>query len=367
LGESTDLAFQSDRAAVFDSLREKTELIRYLDPQKHPTLGEPGYADFLRDTMQSVFYRRRAQLSETLGERTLLAWRITRELARHTGLLSGGETLASALQSSYECVDPWSIPKGIPDPAPGSPWAKEITSSGSPQIIGMLKQFESKVPMQDWVSLFGVDNPPPPPPDDATDGQPRGRVPGIPLLPPQRGNDSPLWKMWHRAVCMVSDLLGLHTGTHIHPGLSEAALPQLLEQTRTAWPSRGQIMAFEQIVVNEAIDLILEKSSRGVTKELHKAYGLLPHEQKAVVEMARVEAMEQTDFDVNEARGLMVLRLEDYIHRSRENLDSRAELWGLKQLAIIQGLSRSEAGDLVSDFTSVVRSVSQRQTPRLSP
>lgn len=57
----------------------------------------------------------------------------------------------------------------------------------------------------------------------------------------------------------------------------------------------------------------------------------------------------------------MLLRLDDFCRRAREGLDLRAELSGLKAISVIQGLARTEGGDIVSDFVNVVRSFTKEQ------
>jgi hypothetical protein len=338
-----DLAFDQDRSAKFSRLAEGQKLARYVDPPPTPKPGDPEYPAFARNVIESAFLKDDLALSDTIGERTVLAWRITRELCRHLNLVSGGESLTTALIPTVSNLDPWSFPSLPPTYHPTSPHAKEILKCGVPEILGDLETFQEQIPdKQRWLTLGS---------DDV-------RGPGISPLPPQTLRTAPVFQFWLSQVQKISYFLNLTAGSTEAPDLAQVALPQLLLDTHNAWPSRTQIVAFEEILVNQAIEELANGSQWKAMRSLQTRFGLLPHERKSVIEMARATLLDLTVYDVEEARALMIVRLENFVDRSAKAFDLRAELAGMKQLALVQGLSRTEAGDLVSDFTEVVRSVS---------
>lgn len=355
---STDYAFREDQAAVFPRLGPRPAVQRFIETPPAPQIGEDGYNEFVRQSMEAAFYRSRVSIEDTLGERIVLAWRITRELARHMFAVAEGETLAEALQPSYANFDPWSIPSPFDEPMPGSPTTRSIVTSGSPKLVNQILSIRERVPEQHWIKIGTK--------EDGSDS----RVPGLPILPPDRDRDDPLMREWLSAVDQIASNLGLHAGSIEYPHMAQDALPQLLMETLNAWPTRAQIVTFEEILISEALDAItglsrnlmgqtlITTSQRAVQVRMSHRYGLLPHESKSLLGMVRYAAMEMTNYDVDEARGLMILRLENFADRSRTALDLRAELSALKQLAIVQGLARTESGDLNSDFTDIVRATS---------
>jgi len=345
LAKNTDLAFEEDRAARFDSLEPPPDPGILKGSHHSPEPGEPGYARLAEDIIASAFRSKFVRVEDTIGERSLLAWRLTRELARHMGILKGGESLTEALKPSIENLDPWTIPRPPSDehPSPGSEFVKEIVSNGAPAVISDLAAFREKVPQEDWVVHEGTP------------------YPGVPILPPlSHSRESGLFALWTKCVDRLASSMALSSGTTEQPDLAEHALPQLLLKTHEAWPSRSQIVSMEEIVTLETVGLMAEKSQWTVMRILGQKFGLMRHEQKAVVEMARLATLSMSNYDVEEARGMMVLRLERYIERCQESMDLRAELAAMKQLAIVQGLARSESGDLLGDFTKVVTNVAAR-------
>lgn len=347
--KAIDRTFNKDRAARFPTLAAKPRIRQFIEQKPAPSPGEVGYEAFAREVLATAFYRDRVTIEDTIGERMLLAWRMTRDLARHMNLVASGESLTDALRPNLGNLDPWKLPSGVPDPLPDSDFSKEIVATGSPAVVARIMDFENRVPIEDRVCM------------DPDADEPAYAI-GLPVLPPDRDDDSPLWKMWMYCVERIASNLGLSAGTPAVPDLAEHALPQLMTETRQAWPSRMELVTFEEILISETVDVLIDGSQRTAMQHLRHRYGLLPHEQRGLVEMARVACMEEANYDVDEARGVMVMRLERFIERSRQSYDLRAELGALKQMALVQGLARSEANDLVSDFTNVVRSVSASAT-----
>ena len=71
--------------------------------------------------------------------------------------------------------------------------------------------------------------------------------------------------------------------------------------------------------------------------------------------MAGELARERVSVDADMQRGLMVLRLENYVQRAKTAMHLGAELAGLKQLTLVLGLNKSEPEDSFDIFKSIVR------------
>ena len=54
----------------------------------------------------------------------------------------------------------------------------------------------------------------------------------------------------------------------------------------------------------------------------------------------------------------MILRLEDYVHRAKEGLNLDAEFKGLKEMALIMGLTAEQGDNNMGDFVEVMRRIS---------
>lgn len=347
-GEDIDLCFNEDRSAKFESLTPPTELVRYTHQPHAPDIDDPEYPSFARGVIESAFYRGSLRIEDTVSERTLLAWRITREMCRHLGLLAGGESLSTALLPTPANLDPWTHPTLPPHYHPEREHSKAILECGVPEVLGDLEAFEQDIPdKSEWLKM-GADS----------------RAPGIGPLPPNLPGTSPVFKFWLKQADRIARFLCLSQGSPIQQDLAEVALPQLLTETHRAWPTRGQIVAFEEIVVNHTIEMLSSQSQWSVMREINARFGLMRHEQKMLLETARATLLGITMYDVDEARALMIVRLENFMERSKQAMDLRAELAGMKQMAQIQGLTRTETGDLISDFTNIVHSVSTTQDNR---
>jgi len=352
IAKATDSAFEADRVASFNDSAGVSEVQRYVfHSPSFDGINDPRHAEFAGMVFQSVFADREVSLDDTFGERLLLAWRIIRELGRHLDLFEPGNMLTEALQPDHYNVDPWTIPYGLPDPAPGTSNAKQITSNGCPRLIGKIQQaFTHRELANRRHHVYAGDD---------INGEPT-RIEGLPLLPPRREPGDPLLDLYKESIAEIASHLGLRDGTPENPEMARHALPQILEDPVLAVPPRTQIAMFEELLVDEALEFVVDKSPRQLKAEFFRRFGLLPHETRGVLGMARWAAMRDFECDLEESRAMMVMRLDRVAERAQETYDIRAELGALKQVSIIQGLANVESGDLNSDFAEVVKSVASK-------
>jgi len=147
------------------------------------------------------------------------------------------------------------------------------------------------------------------------------------------------------------------------------ALPYLLQSPFNIenWPGADLLIEYESILIDDTLAMLIDDGARGTANAFKDKYGLLDHEARGLIKLARIEARNRMEAELDEDRAVLAIRLEDLIHRSREALDHRVELGAIKQLAIVIGVTRSEPSDAMSDFANVIRKVANEARPTLLP
>jgi len=140
----------------------------------------------------------------------------------------------------------------------------------------------------------------------------------------------------------VSRRLGIDQTKEGRYGLVPLLDPTL---TRAAWPSPREIMAYESIMVDGAVQTLIAEGHFGALRKLREQ-GLSQDEATTMILLAR-RAMRSmrggTDSDGDKAT--MIARLEDLASRCRTSLDLRAELMVYKTLAVVQGITKTQGTD----------------------
>lgn len=276
-------------------------------------------------------------LAETLPFRVRVAWRIVREIARLKNLISIDELLIDTQVEG----DPWATPVRGPRPASRA-WARRLDAT-------LLRALEISV-------KGGL------------------KHEGVPLLPPS------VPQHWRSADGLVRDdydpgrdadlrdfisAAGLIAGQYCMADFEtergaegELGLEGMLDvdTARMCWPSRAQIMAFEEVVVGEARQFL---ATQGLTKSrehLVAAHGLCPREVDSIIKVAASTAVELTDFSPEEQRALMILRIDDYITRAKDELNLTGEHRGHKLMILVQGLAKLEQANPFAEFANAVES-----------
>ena len=179
---------------------------------------------------------------------------------------------------------------------------------------------------------------------------------GLPLLPPR--GDAPALGRWCTAASIVAADLGVERSRE---GL--LGLQGLLDHHQCArCDVRSQeILAFEEMLLIECLDLLLDKGERAAIKHFREQFGFSHKEATGLLRVVKTQALERSAASIEEKRALMEMRYENMLGRYKETMDMDGELKASKELAKIQGLTRTEPENQAAEFFSVVRAVSARQ------
>lgn len=243
----------------------------------------------------------------------LALWRWSRAAAQAVGRLSDDETLDAALGDAE------------PDP-----WHRRLVPRPTPSQRALLRQGGTS-------ALY-----------EATSGD------GIPLMPPRDGRAA----AWCAAFEAVADDLGLARGRRGPDCVRLLADPELAPLVPVG---RRAVERLEDLLVDQAQRVLFRHGERGVMDHFRERYGLGRRECLGLIRLARADAMQYGRSSVEDDRALMVAQLKDYVDRSRDAMNLDGEMKGLRELARVQGLTRTEPEDKMSEFLGVVRRVSGRQ------
>lgn len=243
----------------------------------------------------------------------LTLWRWCRAAAQAVGRLSDDETLDDAL--------------GDADP---DAWTERLVPRPTPTQRALLRQGGTS-------AMY-----------EATAGE------GLPLLPPRDGRAA----RWCDAFQHVADDLGLRRGRRGPDCLRLLGDPDLAPQIPVG---RRAVERLEDLLVDQAQRVLFRHGERGVADHFGEAYGLGRRECLGLIRLARADALRFGRSSVEDDRALMVAQLKDFVDRSRDAMNLDGEMKGLRELARVQGLTRTEPEDKMSEFLGVVRRVSGRQ------
>ena len=247
-------------------------------------------------------------------------WRFARALAQAAGRCAEDETLEDALADAHP--DPWRQ-RLLARPTPVQ---RALVRSGSAGYV--------------YEALSGD---------------------GIPLLPPRDGRI----RAWCELFQHVSDGLQLRRaprGPDCLNVLTSTDLAPLVEVQTTA------IERVEELMVDQAQRVLVRHGERGVADHFRQTYGLSRREALGLVSLARADALKYGRSSVEDDRALMVAILKDYLDRSRESMNMGDEIRAIRELARVQGLTRTEPENVAAEFLGVVRRVSgRREALELAP
>lgn len=319
-------------------------------------------------TIHKSFAEQQKTLNEMLPFRIRVGWRFVREFGRLKGLFLHDEPLMEALAPRPSCSDPWVIP--VLYESPDSPQA----IFGGSQVQEILATVEAAQGLPDDL-LYRRFN---------FETSTWDRHPGLAMLPPpvpmRWWNDQCetlddykvegdlLLQEYVRAVSLVTERLYVEQGSTADMDQGRYGLVGLLEPEliRMAFPTRLQIVTWEELLTEQTLALVVEKGHYRTRQSLRHLYGLHDREIALLLKLALKLAQSIATTDTEESRAVMVMRLEEYIRRSKESLDVRAELSGLKQLSLVQGLGDDQTKSIWAGMVDAVRSVSdERHSGRL--
>lgn len=296
-------------------------------------------ARLIKDTFASAYAMDAATIEELTPQRLKVAWRVLRHMAMARGLIADDESFETTLgKERDELLDFWTAPHG--------------TKQGQPYPH----------------CGYGLRN-------LLLD------LPGMSLLPPQvedryidkEGKVTPNYdpdldmalKEYLLVFTRAAMDLNIDAGSPKFPEYGLMGLQPLssAKTCRAAFPSPLQVIAFENAAIDQALEYLMQHGTAEARRVMHHEHGYRPHESLGLIKLAKVRSSQLTVADIEDEKGLMILKLEDFCRRARESIDLRAELGGLKQLAVVQGLARVEGGDLASDFVDLVKRFSRQGPP----
>lgn len=253
------------------------------------------------------------EFAELLPERILVAWRIIRPLAFALGLCAEDESLDAATDRE---PSPWTTPR-VPDLSVRDQLAVRRST------IARVLQFGST---------------------------------GLPLLPPPAGD--PLLAKWCCAAAFMARDVGVERSARGRAGL-EPFLDPAIAPFCGVTPEH--LLGLERVIVDETTRIVVESGDAAAVRYYRERYCFSRGEAMALVRLARSEALRAAPQSIEEARAITVARLEDFLGRAKETMNMADELRALKELARVQGLTRSEPEDRAGDFLRVIAEVASRQ------
>lgn len=280
--------------------------------------GDLGFED--------LWARENLSLADLDDERMLVSWRLIRQVARARGLCREDQFLFEATSIS---PDPWTEPVGY------------FEQSG--------RWFRHGLRWPDLPLL-----PPDVPAADIENEKVR-----VGYDPREDGR----LRAWISMMESAARQLSLGSRSVDHYGLSPVLDPCLC---RTAVPAPEDLMLVEQALVEEALEIHLDKGVYGLVSDAKHRWGLTRFESLSLFRLALRKATSRTCDNPEQNLALMTLRLERIAAKARNTLDLRAELMALKLLSIIQGLANVEADDQVKDINESVRELTERRKMLIS-
>lgn len=251
---------------------------------------------------------------ESHPERILVHWRIARGVALITGICAEDEPLDAATE-----IEP-------------SPWYNSLPVRLTPAQQKLIRR-------QEAAQVLGLASK------------------GIPLLPGD-DNEKGATHRWCEMACILANELGI-----CNSDAGRAGLKGLL-RAKTALHSGvtpKQVLALEELLIDEAQKSIVEYGERPTIEHFRNEYDFSRKEAIGLIRLARADALATGGSSVEEDRAIMVANLKDLIARCKQDMNSDREMKALKQLAAIQGLTRTEPEDRAADFMRVIAAVATRQ------
>lgn len=243
-----------------------------------------------------------------------LAWRIARELAMRQSLLAYDDGLSSL----------------------GAPGIDSVWYNPAAAIACTCPAVAAGKPMSEWsnagVLLYGG---------------------GTPLVP----TDTHLPR-YVEVVRRLASERRLVRGTEVAPGAWSFAVDALEDDNIVRdWPTPEEVLDFEEAALEHIYKAFVSTSTSEAVDEARALLGVSRFEGGGLVQAAVTQATRVGRLDVEQKRQVMEARLEDVANRAREACDLDQELRALKQLGMVQGLTRTEPVTLVDEIMSSIKSV----------
>lgn len=131
------------------------------------------------------------------------------------------------------------------------------------------------------------------------------------------------------------------------------------------WPSPEELFSAESAALDVAWDILVDEGPTRAAAHMVEKHGLHPHEAREIVAVARARAAATCQPDVEEARVVLLERLERLQTRARSAFDLRTERTALKDVANVLGLTRTAPEDLVGEVVKAMKRITAEPAPRL--
>jgi hypothetical protein len=176
-----------------------------------------------------------------------------------------------------------------------------------------------------------------------------GEVKGIPLMPPappriakHRDDYSPdrdkRLVLWCQIASRIAfGRLGIHARQDGRHGLAGLLDPLY---ARLAMPTPGELYAFEEVIVGEALGWLVESNIQEASIQLSDLYGLREHEIRQVLAMAQDSATRFTSINQESARAVLLMRLEKILGDAQSSMNARDAILVVREIARLKGLVR---------------------------
>lgn len=304
-----------------------------------------------------------APLAESLSYRVALAWRCMRQSFRNAGRHKQKMTMVDLLCPREDNVDPWSVPDQPPYPSSiQNDWRLCKWAEAQAKARNVHQQYQpyfvdNSGTKPRIVNIYGVPHTPPPPPVSAYDDL--GHIKS--LYDPESPDMDPVFH------CFLHGLHGLleYMGA-FKQGCNEYtrnAAEQMVDPLlcRIAWPSRFQIVEFEESVVEKGIHVYMQHGASKVLEMAVDEYGISPVEAVDIVAMVENKLTLAVDRDEELQKRLQIVRLESLADRSRTSGDGMRELGAIKELNKIHGLGLNDSDKQNESLAAAARRVIEMQ------
>lgn len=303
----------------------------------------------VRRFFSEAFQEEQITVRDAHPYRIIVAWRITRELLSFVvGRQQAFSDMLSVITSNRDgCDDLWqAMPRGRVEHIPSG--------------LRRFTQYSNAV-------LSLIDDP---------DHPPIGLSP--PPLAPQfieEGICSDQYiaeedyqlQRWHRVILLVLSNLGIGAEVPQNPALGDLGTRGLHDPAwaRILWPMRSEIIAFDELIIEETAENITKSSYAKSIRNLRARYGLTQEEASHTARLAMAWLDSSLGQTMEERRTLVAARLQDIADRSRELQDSRTEMQAIRAMAGVLGVTRARPKDDVSDFIDAMHQISSERAKEL--
>jgi hypothetical protein len=170
-------------------------------------------------------------------------------------------------------------------------------------------------------------------------------------------------------VTRLADSMWLQRGSKQFPRLGYYGLHGLTHPNTLVefWPTRAEVLAFEDKLVDQIQGLVLKWSRRKIQSHLRDMFDLTIKEIGGLIALATQEAKDEAYQDIETTRAVMVGKVEDYIDRMRECADSSNEMKGIKVLCAIHGLHKTDPENTAEMLIGVIAKVASDNSATTSP